>query len=396
MERLTLLPGREAALRAGHPWVFRTDVHDLPETWPAGAEADVLDSRGQFLGRGLLSGGGQVVCRLYTRKREPLDRAFFRKRLLAAYEFRKTLNLPSKQTDSFRLVSGDGDRLPGLTVDRYADVLVVQTPTAGMDARREMLFELLQELFRPQAILERNDQALRKREGLPLRNGWLTAPREGSLHIREGGIVYEVDPLGAMKTGHFFDQRDNRLWLERLARGKDVLEVFCYTGGFGLMAAKHGAKRVLSTDGAAPALEAAKRNAVLNQVADRIEYRLGDGFDVLRELDREGRKFDLIVVDPPAFAKTQAQAEAAGRAYQEINARALKLLPIGGQLVTCSCSHHVSRPHFKKLLVKAAGDARRMLRLTAEGGAGRDHPVLLNVPQSDYLKSLLVTVVEKL
>jgi 23S rRNA (cytosine1962-C5)-methyltransferase len=396
MIRLTMRPGRETAVRGGHPWVFRDEVADLPDAVPDGQEADVFDDRGNYLGRGLLSATSRIVCRIYSRRREPLDRGFFEKRIAAAVAYRRAVNLPNKNTDAFRLVFADGDRLPGLTVDRYGDYLVLQTPTTGMDQRKEMLTEVLAEVGKPAGVCERNDMAVRQAEGLPVVRRWLSGEPSGPVVIKENGLLYEVDPLGAMKTGHFFDQRENRRMLEGVCRGKDVLEVFCYTGGFGLAAARYGANKVVSVDSAAAAIDAAKANARRNKTAGRIEHVVGDGFDVLREFESEGRKFDGIVLDPPAFAKSKAAVEGAGRGYKEINLRALKMLPVGGFLLTCSCSYHVSRAEFRKLVMRAAGEARRLVRVAAEGGAGPDHPVLLNVPETDYLKSLLLTVVEKL
>ena len=388
-------PGEEASVRKGHCSVFRDQVANPPDSLTPGEEADVVDGRGGYLGRGLLSGGGRVICRLYTRRREPLDRDFFHKRLQAAHTFRRGLNLPNKSTNGYRAVFAEGDRLPGLMVDRYGDHLVIQTPTAGLEQRKELLVDSLTEIFRPLAICERNDSALRKREGLPEVNGWIGNAPTQPIIVSENGIQYQVDPLGAMKTGHFFDQRENRLLLERISRDKSVLEMFCYTGGFGLSAAKYGAKSVLSVDGAAPAIEAARENARLNGLQQQIEYEVGDGFEVLHTLARGPRRFDVIVIDPPAFAKTTAHVEKATRAYQDLNQTALRMLPVGGYLLTCSCSQQITRRIFRKLVADAAGEARRIVRVVAEGGAGKDHPVLLNVPETDYLKSLLLCVVEK-
>jgi 23S rRNA (cytosine1962-C5)-methyltransferase len=396
MIRLTMKAGSEVALRSGHPWVFRDEVADLPAVIPDGVEADVFDARGNYIGRGLLSSQSRMVCRIYSRRREALDRDFFKKRITAAAEYRRGVNLPNKNTDSYRAVFADGDRLPGLTVDRYKDYLVLQTPTVGMDQRKEMLAEVLTEVYKPAGLCERNDMAVREAEGLPVVRKWIIGAPKGPITIRENGLLYEVDPLGAMKTGHFFDQRENRRMLEPVCRGKDVLEVFCYTGGFGLSAAKYGANRVVSVDSAAAAIDAAKANAKLNKLDKTIDHVVGDGFEVLRQFESEGKKFDGIVLDPPAFAKSKAHVEGASRGYKEINLRALKMLPVGGFLLTCSCSYHVHRAEFRKTVMKAAGEARRLVRVVAEGMAGPDHPVLLNVPETDYLKSLLLVVVEKM
>jgi 23S rRNA (cytosine1962-C5)-methyltransferase len=382
-------------VRSGHPWVFRDDVAGLPADAPNGAEAEVVDEAGRFVGRGLLSLASNIVCRIYSRQPEPLDREFFRRRLMAAHMHRRRLGLPSAETDSFRLVYAEGDLLPGLTVDRYADYLVVQTPTAAMDLRKPMLVELLAELFQPQGICERNDMAVRQQEGLPRLRGWLSGKPAEQLQIRENGVLYQIDPLGAMKTGHFFDQRENRGLLMPICQDARVLDMFCSSGGFGLMAARAGARSVLSVDSSQPAIAAARANALSNAGEGVIEHLVGDGFETLRRLDTEGRQFDVVVLDPPAFAKRRSHLDHALRAYKQINLRAVRMLPVGGWLLTCSCSYQVDRSGFRAVLLEAAADARCVLRVTAEQGAAADHPALLNVPETDYLKCLLACVVEK-
>lgn len=393
MLQLTLKPRRARGARRDHPWVFRDDVVRLPRELPDGAEADVVDERGQYVGRGLISAQSQIVCRLYSGRREPLDRDFFRRRILAAAGLRASLGLPSGETDGFRLVFAEGDFLPGLMVDCYGDYLVVQMTTSALEIRKAMLVDLLEELFQPRGICERNDAPVRQAEGLPLVSGWLAGTPAERLSIRERGLAFEVDPLGAMKTGHFFDQRENRKLLAPVCRNAEVLDVFCYTGGFGLAAAKAGATRVLSVDSSAAALAMARRNADINGVSGQMEFQEGDGFDVLRELAGAGRTFDVIVLDPPAFAKRKEHLESAERGYKQINLRAVQMLRPGGRLLTCSCSYTVGREDFRRIV--AAADAGLSLRVVAEGRAGPDHPVLLGVPQTDYLKALLLQAVEK-
>ena len=388
--------GRAAVpLRGGHPWVYRDELIDPPAELPDGEEADVLDERGQFLGRGLTSGRSRIVCRIFVRKREAIDRDFFKKRISAAHEFRRNLNLPSARTDAFRLVFADGDRVPGLTVDRLGKYLVVQTPTSAMDRRKGLVVELLQELFQPAGICERNDMGVREMEGLPLLRTWLAGEATSDVEIRENGIVFRVDPLGAMKTGHFCDQRENRRLIEPIVRGRSVLDLFAYTGGFGLVAARAGASGVLTVDQSAEAIEAARANARANGLEDRIDHRAADVFEVLRELEAEKRRFEVVVLDPPAFAKSKVHLPNALKAYREVNAQAFALLPVGGHLLTCSCSYNVSRADFRKAVMQAAGQTRRLVRVVAEGGQGPDHPVLVNVPETEYLKALLAQVVER-
>jgi 23S rRNA (cytosine1962-C5)-methyltransferase len=394
MLQLTLKPRRARGARRAHPWVFRDDVLRLPRELPDGAEADVVDAAGGYVGRGLVSAKSAIVCRIYSDRREALDRGFFRRRILAAAELRTSLGLPCAETDGFRLVFAEGDFLPGLMVDRYGDYLVVQMTSSALEIRKAMLVDLLDEQFHPQGILERNDAPVRQAEGLPLVSGWLAGKPAEGLVVREQGLLFEVDPLGAMKTGHFFDQRENRRLLAPVCRGADVLDMFCYTGGFGLTATKAGATRVLSVDSSSSALAMARRNAELNGVAGQMEFQEGDGFDVLRELADSGRTFDVIVLDPPAFAKRKEHLKSAERGYKQINLRALTMLRPGGYLLTCSCSYTVGREDFRRLVAEAAADAGRALRLAAEGRAGPDHPVLLHVPQTDYLKAVLLQAVE--
>jgi 23S rRNA (cytosine1962-C5)-methyltransferase len=394
MEKLIIKADRGWAARGGHPWLFRDDVTHLPQVADDGAEVDVYDARGGFVGRGLLAARSQIVCRLYTRAHEPLDASFFRRRFEEARDHRSSMGLPSEQTDSFRLVYAEGDRLPGLTVDKYADYLVIQTPTPGLDQRKSTLVEVLQQVFQPRGICERNDMPVRKSDCLPLVSQWITGRPEGKIRIRENGLLYDVDPLAAMKTGHFFDQRENRLWLSGLCRDKEVLDVFACTGGFGLTSARHGAARVTLVDESPEALASARRHAEINGLSDRIETLHSDGLDALKQLDAQGRKFQVIVLDPPAFAKNKTHFAHAVRAYKRLNQRGLKMLPVGGYLLTCSCSFHVGRQAFRGALLEAAREARRIVRIVHEAGAGADHPVLANVPETEYLKAVLLEVIE--
>lgn len=396
MDKLITKSDRGWPALHGHPWLFRDDVTHLPGMEDDGAEAEIYDARGNFVGRGLLAARSQIVCRIYSRQRgEELDRNFFRRRLLAARDHRTALGLPNEATDSFRLVYAEGDRLPGLTIDKYGDYLVIQTPTPGLERRKALLVELLQELFQPRGVYERNDMPVRKSDCLPLLSQWIVGQPEGKLRIRENGLLFDVDPLGAMKTGHFFDQRLTRQWLADICRDKQVLDVFSYTGGFGLAAARHEAKRVTLVDQSAEALSHARENARLNGVDDRVDVLEADGLEALKQLDSQGRGFQVIVLDPPAFAKNKTHFSHALRAYKRLNARALRMLPLGGHLLTCSCSYHVDRAAFREAILQAAGEAGRIVRIVREGGAGPDHPVLANVPETEYLKTLLLEVVER-
>jgi 23S rRNA (cytosine1962-C5)-methyltransferase len=395
VDKLIIKSDRGWPARGGHPWLFRDDVTHLPRIEDDGAEVDVYDARGDFVGRGLLAARSQIVCRIYSRRQQALDAGFFRRCFEEAREYRVSLGLPSDETDSFRLVCAEGDRLPGLTVDKYADYLVIQTPTPGLDQRKGMLVEVLQEVFHPRGICERNDMPVRKSDCLPLVSQWITGQPEGKIRICENGLSYDVDPLAAMKTGHFFDQRANRLWLLDICRDREVLDVFAYTGGFGLTAARHGAARVTLIDESQQAQEAARHNAQINGLADRVDLLCADGQEALKQLEAQGRKFHVIVLDPPAFAKNKTHFAHAVRAYKRLNQRALKMLGVGGHLLTCSCSYHVDRQAFRGALLEAAHEARRVVRIVREAGAAADHPVLANVPETEYLKAALLEVIER-
>jgi 23S rRNA (cytosine1962-C5)-methyltransferase len=396
MHKLIIKSNRGWPARSGHPWLFRDDLTHLPGIESDGAEAEVYDAHGDYLGRGLIAARSQIACRIYSRQRgEELDREFFRQRIVAAQQFRTRLGLPREDTDGFRLVYAEADRLPGLTIDKYADYLVIQTPTPGLDQRKGMFVELLEELFQPRGICERNDMPVRKSDCLPQVARWITGQPGDKLRIRENGLLYDVDPLGAMKTGHFFDQRANRRWLAEICQDKHVLDVFAYTGGFGLTAARHGAHHVTLVDQSAAALASAMENARLNGLDQRIEAFEADGLEALKQLDGQGRAFQIIVLDPPAFAKNKTHYAHAMRAYKRLNARALKMLGVGGYLLTCSCSFHISRADFRETLMQAAGEARRIVRIVREGSASVDHPIIANVPETEYLKAFLLEVVEK-
>ncbi|NLG83031.1 MAG: class I SAM-dependent rRNA methyltransferase [Firmicutes bacterium] len=386
---LRLKRGREERLRAGHLWVYEGEVAGLPEGVAPGELVDVFDARGRFLGRGYYNPASQIVARILTRKKETVDAAFFRRRLEVALAHRQRA---CPDLAAVRLVYGEGDLLPGLVVDRYGEYLVVQFLTMGMEVRRETILSLLVELLRPAGIRERSTGTGRKNEGLSPREETVygTVPEE--VIVEENGLRYLVDLHHGQKTGHFLDQRENRAAAAALARGRRVLDCFCYTGAFGLAAALAGADEVLGVDFDEAALEVARRNAVLNGLADRCEFVAANAFDFLRAAVEEGRQYDLVILDPPAFTKSKFRVEEALRGYKEINLRALRLLFPGGILVTCSCSHHVSYPLFQEVVQAAAADAGRRLRLLARRGHPADHPVLLGVPETEYLKCLILEV----
>ncbi|MBQ2697211.1 MAG: class I SAM-dependent rRNA methyltransferase, partial [Clostridia bacterium] len=337
--RLTLQKGRERGLRGGYGTVYAGDVAKMEGDILPGAVADVVTATGRFVGRGLLSPRSKMLLRLLTDKEEPIDAGFFARRLEAALDYRRLRGLAGGAEDCCRLVFGDADRLPGLTVDRFGPVLSIQTLTAGMDARKELLCDLLEQLLHPVAIYERNDVKVRQKEGLPPVKGLLRGTLPRPLLVRENGLLVEVDVEGGQKTGSYLDQRENHAAIAPYVAGKRVLDACCCTGGFGLHAAFYGAASVTLCDISQTALDQARENFSRNGLLNEgITFIKEDIFDLLPRLGREGAEFDVVILDPPAFCKNKSALAGAWRGYKEINLRAMALLPAGGILVTNSCS----------------------------------------------------------
>ncbi len=387
MATVILHPGREARLAGGHLWIYSGEIHSLEGSAQPGEVVDVRASDRTFLGRGYFNPRSTIAVRLLTRQREAIDDAFFRRRLEEALALRRRV---VAGTTACRLVSSEGDGMPGLVVDRYGDVLVLQVLTLGMARQEERLVRLLQELVQPTAIYARNDAPVRRLEGLPQEAGFLAGEASQVVDIEEAGLRFQVDVAGGQKTGFYLDQRENRQAIEAYARG-EVLDAFCYTGGFALHAARAGAT-VLGIDSSAEAVAAAAAHARMNGLAGRCTFQAGNAFDVLRALARQGPRFDAVVLDPPAFAPSRRALPRAAAAYKEINLRALKVLRPGGILVSCSCSAHVSEELLCALVAEAAFDARRRLRLLEARGQARDHPAHPGMPETRYLKCLILEV----
>jgi 23S rRNA (cytosine1962-C5)-methyltransferase len=374
--------GQRRVLR-GHPWIYGADVGGIEGAPEKGSIVDVYGADRRFLGRGYINPDSQILVRLLTREAEPIDAAFFRRRIADAMAYRQRLAIPST---AIRMVYAEADALPGLLLDCYGDVLVVQILTAGMEHLRGVWLPVIQDLFHPRGVLLRNDVSSRLLEGLPLEKGFLEHPFDPVLTLEEGDLRFRVNVVTGQKTGFFLDQRENRLAVRPLAADRQVLDCFCYTGGFALHAAKAGARRVEGIDISEEAVTAATENAELNGVSDRCTFRRGNVFDELRELNGGGRRFDLIILDPPAFTKSKEAVAGALRGYKEINLRAMKLLGPGGILVTSSCSYHLSETNFLEMLEDAAADARIQCRILAIRTQSGDHPVLLGVKETKYLK----------
>ncbi|HMX21334.1 MAG TPA: class I SAM-dependent rRNA methyltransferase [Anaerolineales bacterium] len=385
---ITLNPNREKSLLRRHPWIFASAIRHVDETHASGSTVDLLSSEGQFLARASYSPNSQIRARVWTFNDEPVDEEFFRKKIRAAIEMRSVLSGSSK---SLRLIHAESDGLPGLIVDRYEDVLVLQSLTAGSEFWKETIADLLVEETGIATIYERSDADVRELEGLKPITGILRGTITNlQLPITEYGLEFKVDIAHGHKTGFYLDQRENRRRVGELSKNRDVLNCFCYTGGFSIHALANGAKSVLSVDSSADALALLEENIALNQLpADRHTSLEGDVFQLLRKFRDANRSFDLIVLDPPKFAPTAAHAEKASRAYKDINLLAFKLLRRGGLLFTYSCSGGIDAALFQKIVASAALDAGVDATIIEHLSQGSDHPVSLHFPEGMYLKGLV-------
>ncbi len=393
MADLILKPGREKALLRRHPWVFSGAVARLEGEAEPGATVRVLTAAGDFLARAAYSPQSSIRARVWTWDDRPVDADFLRERLRQAIDLRRTLRLDDL-TDAVRLVHAESDGLPGLVVDRYGDTLVMQCLTVGAERWRETLADLLLELTGAARVFERSDADVRALEGLPPRVGALRGtPPPDRIRIQEHGLTFWVDVVRGHKTGFYLDQRANRRLVSAFSAGREVLNAFAYTGGFGVYALQAGAARVVSVDTSADALALARENVALNGLPlERAEFVQADVFQLLRRYRDQGRKFDLIVLDPPKFAPTAAQAQRAARGYKDINLLAFKLLRPGGLLATFSCSGGVSAELFQKIVAAAAVDAGVEAQILHRLSQGPDHPISIHFPEGYYLKGLLLWV----
>jgi 23S rRNA (cytosine1962-C5)-methyltransferase len=388
---LRLRPARDKSLKHYHPWIFSGAIANEGEPFDSGSTVDIHSAEGRFLARAAYSPASQIRARVWTfDTRETIDAAFFARRVARAVAAR-TPFLDARHTGC-RLVHGESDGLPGVIVDRYAATLVLQVTSAGAEAWRDAIVAALVEATAATCIYERSDADVRKLEGLPPRVGIVHGTLPDDLTFVEDGLLYGVDVVGGQKTGFYLDQRANRAAIRALAAGREVLNVFSYTGGFALAAIAGGAAHVLSLDSSADALAGGRANLSRNPdlAPDRAEWREADAFAELRKLRDRGAAFDLIVVDPPKFAPTVAHAERAARAYKDVNLWALKLLRPGGLLATFSCSGGIDAALFGKIVAGAAVDAGAEASVIGRFSAGADHPVALAFPEGDYLKGLLI------
>lgn len=386
MARLVLKRGAEQKVNAGHPWIYRTQVADLKGFSEAGLAVEVVDAGGRYLGQGFYNPRPSLCCRLLTRRDEAIDVEFFVRRLEAAWEYRRTAGLIS---DAYRLCWSEADGLPGLVVDRYGSVSVVQCLTLGMFKASGWIAAALGRLF-PDGSIHRLDETTAARlEGFDARQD----PAGPELVITEGDCRFGVTPGAGHKTGLYLDQAENRVLVARHATGRRVLDAFCFSGAFACHALRSGAAQALLLDSSADALALARRNLELNGAADRALLRDGNAFDLLRGLETAGERFGVVVLDPPPFTRRKDSIDAAARGYKEINIRGLRLLEPRGVLATFSCSHHITPGLFEEICREAAGDAGSSVRVLRTLTQSRDHPVLLTIPESRYLTGLLLEAV---
>ena len=396
-------PKAEAAILRGHPWVYGTEILSMEGTPENGGLADVRSRKGAYLGTGFLSEKSKIRVRLISRNaNDRFDAAFWERKLRWAWEYRKTVMAP-EDLDACRVVFGEADMFPGLTVDKFHDLLSVQVLSVGMESVKGLLLPGLVRILREdgqavRGVFERNDAALREKEGLSQYKGWFPLPGEEPpaspvTEITENGIKYLVDVENGQKTGFFLDQKYNRRAVARLAKGKTVLDCFTHTGSFALNAAPGGAKHVTAVDVSASAVEMVQANAERNGLGSVVDGVTANVFELLPALEQEPVKYDFIILDPPAFTKSRKTAANAMTGYKEINYRAMKLLPRGGYLATCSCSHFAEEEKFTAMLRSAARDARVRLRQIESRQQSCDHPILWGVEETNYLKFYLFQVV---
>ena len=385
MTKITLRKTRETRVRSGHPWLYASEIERVEGESAAGV-AEVYSAKGTFLARALYNPASQIALRILTTHDEPIDADFFARRVRTAWEYRQRFC----DVNSCRAIYAEADFLPGLVVDKFGGVLVVQVLSLGMELWKRELTDILVEVIRPEGIYERNDVPVRRPEGMQETTGLLYGDVPDRVPMVENGIVYAVDVKHGQKTGFFLDQKENRAAIAPLCPGARVIDMFCHNGSFALNAAKYGAREVTGVDISEEALAVARDNARANGLDANFEAH--NCFDLLRALSDQGEKYDLVILDPPAFTKTRQMTERALRGYKEINLRGMKLVPDGGFLVSCSCSQHVDDAAFTAMLNEAARDAKKKLRMVEFRTQAKDHPILPASPETKYLKCAILQV----
>ncbi len=389
-----LKKGEGRMLKAGGPWIFDNEIASLEGSYENGDILEVRDFDGYTLGKGFINDHSKIRIRMMTRnKDQEINEEFLRQRLTDAWEYRKKV----VDTGSCRLVFGEADFLPGLIIDKFSDVLVVQSLALGIDRMKDTVVKLMREILEEDGVVirgvyERSDAKVRRQEGMELCKGFIGEPFDTDVEIEENGVRYLVDVKDGQKTGFFLDQKYNRLAIQKLCRGAKVLDCFTHTGSFALNAAKGGASSVLGVDASELGVRQAEKNAALNRVSDRVKFLCADVFELLPELEKEGETFDLIILDPPAFTKSRNSVKNAVKGYREINLRAMKLVRDGGFLATCSCSHFMTYELFTKTINQAAHNVHRRLRQVEYRTQAPDHPILWAAEESYYLKFYIFQV----
>ena len=382
MSRAILIPGKEKRVYSRHPWVFRSDIAKVEGEFSPGDMVDIYSSKGRFLARGFYNPASQIALRIMTYHEEPVDRDFIFRRIHEAVEYRRTF----ADLKSCRLVFAESDRLPALIVDSFGDVLVLQCLALGMERFKQDVVDALVQELHPAGIWERNDVPVRRLEGLEMMTGLLYGEVPDRVMMEENGIKFLVDVKEGQKTGFFLDQKENRAAIAPFVKGKRVLDCFTHTGSFALHAGHYGAREVTGVDISEYACSFAEENARLNGLEGTVHFLAANAFDLLAEKSRAGEKYDVIILDPPAFTKTRSAVDSAKRGYKEINLRAMKMLEPGGTLITCSCSQHILPEMFREIVRESASDARVLLRQAEFRTQGRDHPILPASPETEYLK----------
>lgn len=391
MARCRLLPGKEKRVAAGHPWIYRTEIDRVEGDYTPGDMVDVVSAKGRFLARAYYNPASMISLRIMTYQEEPVDGDFIFRRIREAVEYRRGF----ADMGSCRMIFAESDRLPALICDSFGEVLVLQFLSLGMDRFRQPVVEALQSLLRPAGIYERSDVPVRKLEGLEERTGLLYGNVPDLVEFRENGLRLRTDVKKGQKTGYFLDQKENRAAIAPFVKRARVLDCFSHVGGFALHAGMYGAAEVTGVDISGEAVAHAALHARMNGLEDRVRFTEANCFDFLREQEKAGERYDVVILDPPAFTKSRASVPGALRGYKEINLRGMKLLREGGILVTCSCSQHVRPDAFREVVGAAARESRHILRRIAGRTQGMDHPVLAAAPETEYLKCLFEQVWEK-
>lgn len=389
MAKAFIVRGKESRTEYGHPWIFKSDISHTDGEITPGDVVDVYSSKNKFLGRGFYNPKSQITIRMLTYEHEEINYDFLYKRISEAWNYRKQV----ADINSCRAVFGESDFLPALVVDKFSDLLVVQTLALGMDRYKSDIVNILDDIIKPRGIYERNDVPVRLLEGLEMQKGFLKGSFDTLVEMTENGVKFLVDIENGQKTGFFLDQKENRAAIAPFVKDVKVLDCFTHTGSFALHAGKYGAKSVLGIDISDHAVKCATKNAELNGLDSIVKFQAANTFDILRDFYDAGEHFDTIILDPPAFTKTKDAVKGAIRGYKEINLRAMKIIKRGGFLITCSCSQHVDNDLFMDILYDAAADSRRKVRVVEYRSQAKDHPVLLASPETEYLKCAILQVV---